>query len=230
VRRGAKSNIFESVLRGYVSSIMRRRTFKNCENLAEMEFRSTAERNSRARILRTAAAIFAYKGYAGATIKEIVETAKAGQATLYHHFKDKRSLYVTLLDDTMSAFCAVLEPRPAEPPGVKERLRSLFLRVENFLLSHPNETRMVNSHLYGPPSGAPRYRLAGHSSRIEDILGNLLLPAVTEGKIREEELGAFLLLVLSLLRDMQRSTDSGTQPDSRNMQQYFKALDFILEG
>lgn len=182
------------------------------------------------RILRTAAALFAFRGYAGTSVEEIVETAKTTKPTLYHHFKDKRTLYVTLLDETMSAFCSALEPPSVEPSSARIRLRRLFLRVDGFRRGQPNEMHLVNAHLYGPPSGTPRYRLSDYRGRIEESISNVLLPAVAEGKVREEDFGSLLLIVLSLLQDMQHAAGNSIFTCGPSMEQYFKALDLLLEG
>ena len=48
---------------------------------------STLENNSRERLLETATELFAEKGYAGASVREIVEKAGVSKPVLYYYFK-----------------------------------------------------------------------------------------------------------------------------------------------
>lgn len=189
----------------------------------------TADSNTRERILRTAAAHFAFRGYAGTSIDEIVETAKTSKTTLYHYFKNKELLYTTLLDETMRALCAALAPPAAEPACMKTRLRALFQRADCFLRSHPSEMRMLSVHCYGTPSGAPIQRLTEHRKLIENTLAGLLQPAVAEGKIGKEDLGSVVLLVFLLLKEMQLEADRSAFVSGAGMEPYLSALDVILE-
>jgi AcrR family transcriptional regulator len=56
-------------------------------------------RVSPARILAAAAAEFAARGYAGATVDRIARRARVNKAMLYYHFRSKEGLYRTLLRD-----------------------------------------------------------------------------------------------------------------------------------
>lgn len=189
----------------------------------------SADSSTRERILRTAAAHFAFRGYAGTSIDEIVDTAKTSKSTLYHHFQSKKLLYATLLDETMNALCAALAPPAAEPACVKARVRALFQRADCFLRSHPSEMRMLNVHCYGAPSGTPIRRLTYHRILIESTVAGLLQPAVAEGKIRKEDLGSVVLFVVLLLREMQLAADRSTSISEPDIEPYLRALDILLE-
>ena len=53
----------------------------------------TLEVNARARLLETATELFAEKGYAGASVREIVEKAGVSKPVLYYYFKSKEGLF-----------------------------------------------------------------------------------------------------------------------------------------
>src|SRR5579864_793644 len=57
---------------------------------------------SRAAILRAAAAEFAEHGVAGARTDAIARQAKVNKALLYYYFKDKETLYDAVLDNAFS--------------------------------------------------------------------------------------------------------------------------------
>jgi AcrR family transcriptional regulator len=57
----------------------------------------------RAGIQEAAAAVFAQRGYTGATTAEICRAAGIGSGTLFHYFGDKRSIMVSLFADDQAA-------------------------------------------------------------------------------------------------------------------------------
>ena len=57
----------------------------------------------RAQILEAAEAIFAAKGYHGATTREIARTADVSEGTLYNYFANKRDLFIGLMADRTDA-------------------------------------------------------------------------------------------------------------------------------
>src|ERR1700756_3998108 len=63
---------------------------------------------SRAAILRAAAQEFAEHGIAGARTDAIAGQARVNKALLYYYFKDKETLYGSVLDDAFSGLKATV--------------------------------------------------------------------------------------------------------------------------
>jgi len=61
------------------------------------------------RILESATAEFADKGYAGARMDEIARQAKINKAMIYYHIGDKEALYNTVLNTTFGNMAAVMK-------------------------------------------------------------------------------------------------------------------------
>src|SRR6266508_3536281 len=80
-----------------------------CRGRTRMQAHATAEiedlpagqagpRSSREQILDAGERLFAQRGYDGVSMRDIVaETALRNQASLYHHFRNKRALYEAVL-------------------------------------------------------------------------------------------------------------------------------------
>jgi AcrR family transcriptional regulator len=82
--------------------------------------------NKRQAILRAALGLFAARGFDAVSVREVASAARITMPTLYHHFGDKRSLYlaacVHLFDRWGRQYGALLE-RPGSP---QQRLIDYF--------------------------------------------------------------------------------------------------------
>ena len=56
------------------------------------------EAGTRERLLETASQLFASKGYASTSVREIVARAGVSKPVLYYHFQSKEGLYYAILE------------------------------------------------------------------------------------------------------------------------------------
>jgi len=73
--------------------------------------RSNVDRSAstRKRVLEAAKTLFIAKGYAATGTPEIVAQAGVTRGALYHHFEDKRALYLALVEAESAAVAAEIE-------------------------------------------------------------------------------------------------------------------------
>lgn len=84
-------------------------------------------------ILQTARRLFIAQGYTATSMRQIAEAVGIGKATIYHHFPDKQSILMALLDQNMGqmndALVAVqseMEPRRRIEVAAKSSTRFLL--------------------------------------------------------------------------------------------------------
>ena len=65
--------------------------------------------DARERLLSGATALFASKGYAATTVREIVERAGVTKPVLYYYFRSKEGIYLDLMREPFSEFAALVE-------------------------------------------------------------------------------------------------------------------------
>jgi AcrR family transcriptional regulator len=65
-------------------------------------------RSTKADLVATGRRLFAERGYAGAAAEDIVAAAGVTRGALYHHFGDKRGLFVAVLEELESEITAEL--------------------------------------------------------------------------------------------------------------------------
>src|SRR3970282_247165 len=64
---------------------------------------------ARDRLLKSATLLFTRKGYAGATVREIVAAAGVTKPVLYYYFRNKEGIYLELMRGGFSRFDSLLE-------------------------------------------------------------------------------------------------------------------------
>jgi TetR/AcrR family transcriptional regulator len=128
--------------------------------------------STRELILDVAERGFAERGYAGVSMREIAAGAGLkNQASLYHHFRDKRALYEAVLERGLTPiFTLVAESGRMWRDGRAEVMLETFLdRTVEHLTLHPHLPRLIQRA--GLDDG--RY--------LRSVLGRYLRPIYLEG-------------------------------------------------
>jgi TetR/AcrR family transcriptional regulator len=94
------------------------------------------------RILDAAESIFAEKGYAGATLRDVATAVGIRTPSLYNHFPSKESLYAAVLERGLSPVLELLAEF-ANPQAATGEPRELIERVMKFLVDSPNLPRLI---------------------------------------------------------------------------------------
>jgi len=107
----------------------------------------------RADILRAAEHVFALKGYYEATIQDIAREAQYATGTVYLYFKDKESLYLSLVERKYRDLLAILKERTSAVEGARQKLEifihenlSFFERNQDFFrifVSEGNKSQAI---------------------------------------------------------------------------------------
>ena len=105
---------------------------------------ATPTLDARRRLLQAAERLFAEKGFAATSVQEITEAAEVNKALLYYYFEDKHSLYISLLDDGVSEFSAMLEEALATPGSYLERMAAFVAGHTRLMWRRQNLIRVVH--------------------------------------------------------------------------------------
>ncbi|MFY1631829.1 TetR/AcrR family transcriptional regulator [Solwaraspora sp. WMMB335] len=102
-------------------------------------------RSRRDHILHRAGALFASKGVAGTTVREIADDVGILSGSLYHHFESKEAM----VDEILSGYLADLRTRYqqvlADPAGPGVQLRSLIRASLESAAAHPHATEIYQN-------------------------------------------------------------------------------------
>lgn len=97
---------------------------------------------TRDRILDTAEALFAERGFAATPVRDIASAVGLTPAALYNHFEGKEALYAAVLERGIRPLIGVLEELAASEPGPDAAGASLE-RVLTHLARRPNVARLI---------------------------------------------------------------------------------------
>src|SRR3990172_10053632 len=96
---------------------------------------------ARERLLKSATLLFTRKGYAGATVREIVAAAGVTKPVLYYYFRNKEGIYLELMRGGFSRFDSLLGESVVERGTVSERLARLCIPTFSLLVGHIDVAR-----------------------------------------------------------------------------------------
>jgi AcrR family transcriptional regulator len=107
--------------------------------------------STRAHILDTAERHFAEHGFAGVSMRNIaMDAGLKNQASLYHHFRDKRALYEAALARGVEPIIALLvESSQGAPPAAagaaarRHAVNAILDRLLDYLTEHPHLPRLI---------------------------------------------------------------------------------------
>lgn len=85
--------------------------------------------DQRGQILQRAAELFARSGYASTSMNQVAEACGLSKPTLYHYFRDKDALLVSICDEHVLRLHAMASEVLALPLPPREMLRELITRI-----------------------------------------------------------------------------------------------------
>ena len=160
---------------------------------------STLEVNARERLLNTATVLFAEKGYAGASVREIVEKAGVSKPVLYYYFKSKEGLFYAILEWAAGVQQNILNEIFEARGTVLDRFIFLYRRVYEGIQQYKSLYIMIHGLIYGPPQGVPEYDFASYQRHMLDAVKRIYLEGVSAGEIRQVDAEEVAFLVLGLM-------------------------------
>ncbi|MGD9043715.1 MAG: TetR/AcrR family transcriptional regulator [Desulfobacterales bacterium] len=157
------------------------------------------EPNARERLLETAISMFADKGYAGTSVREIVEEAGVSKPVLYYYFQSKEGLFLAILEMAENLQTELLARVLESDGNLLERLLLLYRRIYAGIDQNRNLYKMIYGLIYGPPQGAPDYDLTRFHRHMFDAVRHIYNAGIDSGEVKKIEADEASYLVLSLL-------------------------------
>lgn len=143
------------------------------------------EGDVRARLLHSAAELFSTKGYAGTTVREIVERAGVTKPAMYYYFRSKEGIYLDLMRKPLEGFLEAIEAAAGKKGCAWDRIVGVCLGAYDYFMRHLPQARIMYSIYYGPPQGAPFIDFDSVQLRFPETILRLVEEGIRGGEFRQ---------------------------------------------
>jgi len=187
------------------------------------------EAGARERLLGAALTLFNDKGYAAASVREIVEAAGVTKPVLYYYFGNKEGLYLELMRNSYGTFEELAAQTVAAGGSAKERIVRFCSVLFDASLERLPEVRLIYAVYFGPPQGTPQFDLEAYFVRMMELVHRLVREGSAKGEFGEfcvDDLTRALIAILTSAVNEQLSRRE-TKLDREGM---VRLLRLVLDG
>lgn len=108
------------------------------------------------RLLSSALGLFSEKGYAGTSIREIIERAGVTRPVLYYYFENKEQLYRRLVESWFAELVDDLDRELGNIVGIRDQLRCVVINAFQHAERSPQVVRLIFHTFFAPRTQAPK--------------------------------------------------------------------------
>ena len=99
---------------------------------------------TKARIAQVARREFARRGFDATSIRQIVAEARVTKPVLYYYFKNKRDLFLSLLEEAVAPLCDEVERIASGDGTPRDRMAEIIAAVLRFAEKRSDEFRLLH--------------------------------------------------------------------------------------
>jgi TetR/AcrR family transcriptional regulator len=156
------------------------------------------DQGSRVRLIEAAVKLFAEKGYANTSVREIVELAGVTKPVLYYYFKSKEGMFRQILDYAAKQEEEMLSEVLETPGPVLERLIHLYRLAYRVLNEDRNLFKVIHNLIFSPNTETEHLDLGKYHRRMIDVIKSIYLEGLAKGEVKEASPDEVAFLVTGL--------------------------------
>lgn len=157
------------------------------------------KQNVKERLLEAAIALFAEKGYASTSVREITARAGVTKPVLYYYFKNKEGLFRSIMDTAAEIQQSLLKEILETSGTTLARLNHFYRRFYEEVLKNRDFFKMINNLIFGPPQGAPDYDIEQYHRHMANAVMSIYKDGLALKEVNEADPEAVAMLVLSIM-------------------------------
>lgn len=190
--------------------------------------KNNGESESRQQILDAALGLFAQKGYAATTVREILDAAGVTAPSLYYHFGNKEGLYIELMQTHCARLDSVLALHTHTSESAKHRLKDLVDKIFFHVIEDRNFFRLMFTIYYGPSQGAPYCDFISYHVKFHAAIKKIIEQGIASREFQPGNAGHMTWMVRGVvqLAMEEQIKDDREKIDRPGLQ---KILDLILD-
>lgn len=143
------------------------------------------DKDTRAKLIEVATPLFAWKGFAGVSIRELAKAAEVNSALISYHFGGKEGLYAAVLDTHLSYLLTVIEAANRRDADPEERIGLFVKAVSDLHKERPFLLRLVQGELINPTVCFEKV-LVGYFKKLMLLLPATLAEGKAEGRFAKD--------------------------------------------
>lgn len=185
-------------------------------------------RAARRAIVDAAMRIFAEKGFAGTSIREICGLAGVTKPVLYYHFRDKVHLYRELMINTFGASLKLHLEASNTKGTVRQRLIRIVANDFKTVREEPERVQFLLRMIFAPEDERPYFDYVREMERQRQVIAGVLQEGINAGIARGDarEL-ATALMGMNLMAILEHVITGRPTVSRRNAERH---VDILLRG
>jgi TetR/AcrR family transcriptional regulator len=185
-------------------------------------------KGARKAIAEAAIRIFARKGYAGTSIREICQAAGITKPVLYYYFHSKEHLYRELMTTTFGESLEIYRQASAPRGNLRQRLVRIVHNDFKSVREAPERLQFVLSMIFAPDEKRPYFNFVEEMERQRQVLAEVLQEGIDAGVARgnAREL-ATALMGMNLIAMLENVITGRPTLSRRNAE---RQVDTLLKG
>lgn len=192
------------------------------------------ERDSREKLIEAATPLFAYKGFAAVSIRELANEAGTNSALVSYHFGGKEGLYAAVLEEQFSQLGSLIEMAKKNPLQPLEKI-SLYPQIVTAIhRKMPFLVRFIHSELTNPTNCFESI-IKKNIARVYQFLHDTIAEGIKMGQFREDIHPGYAATALAGMINFYlivRPIADGFLPQDSNRDEKYiaQAIDIYLYG
>ena len=157
-------------------------------------------KGARTEILNKAIELFARKGYAGSSIREICAAAGVTKPVLYYHFRSKEHLFQELMLDLFNQTRKNLLQLSKYKGSLRERLILYVSSEFRNCRKDPNSVLLMFRSMFAPEGEYPQFNFVGEFKREREMISMLIREGVPKRPLANAEWISSALMGIMLVQ------------------------------
>lgn len=194
--------------------------------------RSTRSDARQEQLIEIAIRLFAQKGYAGTSLRDIADEARITKAALYYHFPNKEALYERIVLESMQALVDSVRGAMSAVGSPAEKVRVFMLSSADFLDRSRNSWIAGSNAFWTGNVVDPRNAAVNLRDEYEQLLRGGIREAIAAGQFRKVDPAMAGRMLLSMLNHISRwHSPTGRLSTRQVIDQYLEmAFDGLQTG
>jgi len=157
------------------------------------------KQNVKERLLDAGIRLFAEKGYASTSVREITARAGVTKPVLYYYYKNKEGLFRAIMDTATEMQQALLKEILETPGTTLARLQYFYRRFYEEVLKNRDFFKMINNLIFGLPQGAPDYDIKQYHRHMVKAVKSIYKDGLALKEVSDADPESVAMLVLSIM-------------------------------